>query len=143
MEYCTKCGAVIPEGSKFCPKCGQPVEYEERVYEPEVTGPVRPTSRAPAPGPTSDATGAIVVGVLALVFACLFFPIGCCLGIVALAMGSSANSRGAPNAMVAIVLGVIAVILAILVFVVAFYYVSTFYPLFISSLVGSAEPWVF
>ncbi len=23
--FCTNCGAKLPEGSKFCPKCGKPV----------------------------------------------------------------------------------------------------------------------
>lgn len=28
MAYCTKCGAKIPEGSKFCPNCGAPVNTD-------------------------------------------------------------------------------------------------------------------
>lgn len=27
MEYCRKCGAEMPNGAKFCPKCGTNVEH--------------------------------------------------------------------------------------------------------------------
>jgi hypothetical protein len=130
MQYCSKCGTEIPEGSRFCPKCGQPVEYAERVYEPEVRESVRPTARTPAAPVGSDATGAIVVGVLALVLGCIIWPIGCCLGIVAIAMGSSAQGRGAPNAGVAIALGVVALIIAIVSFVFVFYIMSLMLPFY-------------
>ena len=26
--FCTKCGAPLPEGTKFCPACGMPVEVK-------------------------------------------------------------------------------------------------------------------
>jgi hypothetical protein len=126
MEYCSKCGTQIPEGSRFCPKCGQPVEYAERVYEPEVQESVRSTPRTPAAPAAADATGALVVGILALVCGCIIWPVGCCLGIVAIAMGSSAQHRGAPNAGVAIALGVVALIIAIVSFALVFYVLSQF-----------------
>ncbi len=31
--YCTKCGSFIPEGTKFCPVCGTPVETETPVTD--------------------------------------------------------------------------------------------------------------
>jgi len=29
--YCSKCGEELPEGTKFCPKCGTPVKLEARA----------------------------------------------------------------------------------------------------------------
>lgn len=29
--YCSKCGEKLPEGTKFCPKCGTPVKLEARA----------------------------------------------------------------------------------------------------------------
>lgn len=29
--YCSKCGEKLPEGTKFCPKCGTPVELEAKA----------------------------------------------------------------------------------------------------------------
>lgn len=128
MEYCSKCGTQIPEGSRFCPKCGQPVEYTEKVYEPEVQESVRSTPRAPAGPVAADATGALVVGILGIVLSCIIWPIGCCLGIIAIAMGSSAQNRGAPNAGAAIAVGVVAVIVAIINLALVFYILSYFLP---------------
>ena len=120
VEYCSKCGAEIPEGSKFCPKCGQPVEYPERVYEPEVVGPARSTSRrAPGPGTTESASGAVTIGIIGLVLACCIPLIGCILGIIAIVMGSSASHRGASNASTAMTIGAIAIVLAIVVEVIS------------------------
>jgi hypothetical protein len=31
---CSKCGAKIPKGAKYCPQCGEPVEIEEIVVTP-------------------------------------------------------------------------------------------------------------
>ncbi len=131
MEYCSKCGAQIPEGSRFCPKCGKPVEYTERVYEPEVQESVRTAPRTPAGRqPTETAGGALAVGVLSLFFIFFFLPVGCILGIVALAMGSAASNRGASGAGAAMALGLVSIILGILLLVFAFFVLSSFYYLF-------------
>ena len=38
MPYCSKCGAELDEGTKFCPSCGAAVGVEERVMpRPRVT----------------------------------------------------------------------------------------------------------
>lgn len=127
MEYCSKCGAEIPEGSKFCPKCGQPVEYAERVYEPEVQESVRHTPRpTPSPGTTESASGAITIGVLGLICAFFIPIIGCILGIVAIAMGSSASNRGVPSAGTAVALGVVALVIAIVGWLLTVAFLSTF-----------------
>ena len=45
MPYCKKCGAELPEGAKFCPKCGTAVLMEEVP-----TVPIAPAApEAPAP----------------------------------------------------------------------------------------------
>ena len=41
MSFCTKCGTQIPEGSKFCPGCGSPLE-EPAKQEEKVTPEVQP-----------------------------------------------------------------------------------------------------
>ena len=33
VNYCGKCGNVIPNGFVFCPKCGTEVKYAEAVRE--------------------------------------------------------------------------------------------------------------
>lgn len=36
MSYCSKCGAQIPEGAKFCPKCGKEVfTTPQAQYQPQ------------------------------------------------------------------------------------------------------------
>ena len=45
MPYCKKCGTELPEGAKFCPKCGTAVLMEEAP-----TVPIAPAApEAPAP----------------------------------------------------------------------------------------------
>jgi uncharacterized RDD family membrane protein YckC len=29
--YCSKCGEELPDGTKFCPKCGAPVKFEAKA----------------------------------------------------------------------------------------------------------------
>ncbi len=125
MEYCSKCGAEIPEGSRFCPKCGQPVEYPEREYG--VQEPVRSTSRpTPSTGTAESASGAIAIGAIGLVFACLIPLVGCILGIAAIAMGSSASNRGVPSAGTAVALGAVALVIAMLFWLLALLVVVPF-----------------
>jgi hypothetical protein len=129
MEYCSKCGAEIPEGSRFCPKCGQPVVFTERVYEPEVQETVRTPPRTPAGSQsTESAGGALALGIIGIIVGSLFIPcVGCILGIVAVSMASSANKRGAPNARAALALGWISIVVSLLMWAYAFYVLSSFY----------------
>jgi hypothetical protein len=129
MEYCSKCGAQIPEGSMFCPKCGQPVKYTERVYEPEVQQSVRTAPPTPAGSqPTESAGGALALGIIGIIVGFLFIPcVGCILGIVAVSMGSSASKRGASNAGAAVALGWVSVIVSLLMWAYTFYVLSQFY----------------
>lgn len=47
--FCSKCGAQIEDGTKFCPKCGQPAET---ATAPEsATAPASEPVSAPAPAP--------------------------------------------------------------------------------------------
>ena len=40
MAYCRECGAALPEGTKFCPECGAPVEsVPMRSIEPQIEYP--------------------------------------------------------------------------------------------------------
>ena len=44
MSFCGNCGAQIPDGTKFCPECGQKVA----VQQPAPVEPVQPAYEAPA-----------------------------------------------------------------------------------------------
>ena len=67
--FCSKCGAQIEDGTKFCPKCGQPAET---ATAPEsATAPASEPVSAPAPAPAPAAApkkpknlGLIIAGAL-------------------------------------------------------------------------------
>ena len=54
MNYCSKCGSVIPEGVSFCPKCGMPVGQSankataQMPARPQMPKPARPQMPQPA-----------------------------------------------------------------------------------------------
>ena len=43
MAFCSKCGTQVNDGTKFCPKCGNPMEnsasspngYQQQAYQPQ------------------------------------------------------------------------------------------------------------
>ena len=39
MKHCTNCGAQIPDGTKFCPECGQPIPAEPAFTAPQPSEP--------------------------------------------------------------------------------------------------------
>lgn len=78
-EYCT-CGAKLPEGARFCHKCGRPLfPLPEVEAEPSVQGPLEPPL-VPSPQPPARTSvgfrnpGAVRVGMLvASAISLLFF----------------------------------------------------------------------
>ncbi len=64
MGYCSKCGAFIPEGSAFCPKCGAPASSEG------------------SPPPPPNPAGATSAGMSSNVAGALSYLVGFITGIV-------------------------------------------------------------
>ena len=86
--FCQNCGTQLPEGVKFCPECGAPVEiidplrneptveepvvaaapiYEQPVYETPVQQPIVQSS----PEAQALSTPILIFGILGLSFACI------------------------------------------------------------------------
>ena len=86
--FCQNCGTLLPEGVKFCPECGAPVEitepvrdmptveepvvaaapiYEQPVYETPVQQPIVQSS----PEAQALSTPILIFGILGLSFACI------------------------------------------------------------------------
>ena len=66
MSFCSKCGAQIADGSKFCPSCGNatetPVAPQQSVSQqsaptPQQSEPATPPPPSPAPAPAATAGG--------------------------------------------------------------------------------------
>src|SRR5215208_3125836 len=47
MSYCAKCGAPLPPGAQFCPRCGTPLAAAPPA--PVAPAPVAPPPVAPVP----------------------------------------------------------------------------------------------
>jgi hypothetical protein len=63
-SFCTHCGAVIPEGSKFCPDCGTSIDGSENPYAYE--------SHQSTPGGLDSTRILILIyGVIATIFGLL------------------------------------------------------------------------
>ncbi len=83
--FCSKCGATLPEGSRFCNACGQAVGGQPVSIS---VPPVAPSAvMEPAPGaPTSGkALASMIIGIFGL----LFFPIA----IAAIILGHMSRSE--------------------------------------------------
>lgn len=56
MSFCSKCGAKIADGSKFCPSCGNateaPVAPQQPTPAPQQAAPTTPPPPSPAPTAT-------------------------------------------------------------------------------------------
>ena len=147
---CSKCGAEIPDGSKFCPVCGVSFDvaaapqYQQPQPQPQfqqaAPGYQQPVYQQPQPAVAPDgkpmrskgiAIAALVVGILAGVF-CWFVPIlGPVLGIVAIILGAlGIRSEAKGMAIAGLVIGIVALIVGIIVtivWIVALSAVSTIY----------------
>ncbi|MBR3196533.1 MAG: zinc ribbon domain-containing protein [Clostridia bacterium] len=85
--YCRSCGAQLPEGARFCLKCGTPQDstaqsepFVPRQYAPAPPPPVEynapyepPKSAEPAAAENSAATKGLVFGILAFCFISILF----------------------------------------------------------------------
>jgi uncharacterized membrane protein len=49
MAFCEKCGAALPEGTRFCQKCGQPVSAPDTGASAGYTAPQQPQQNNAAP----------------------------------------------------------------------------------------------
>lgn len=82
--FCSKCGAPLPEGSRFCNACGQAVTVQPVTRATQV--PVQPIVATPAAdAPTS---GKALASMITGIFGLLFFP----LGILAIVLGHISRS---------------------------------------------------
>ena len=106
-QFCTKCGGSIPEGSAFCPNCGEPVaqaapqqpQYQQSVYQPQqpqYQQPAyqQPVYQQPAYQPTANVgpqPNLLVFGILSLVFEVI---VGIILGAIGRSKGKAYIAQG-------------------------------------------------
>ena len=94
-QFCTKCGGSIPEGSAFCPNCGEPVaqaapqqpQYQQPAYQ-------QPVYQQPAYQPTANVgpqPNLLVFGILSLVFEVI---VGIILGAIGRSKGKAYIAQG-------------------------------------------------
>ena len=87
--FCSKCGAAIPDTSRFCDHCGQPVPGQSA---PQPSQPVAQTPVPPPPAPypvaeqtSGKALASMITGIFGLLF---FFP-----AIAAIILGHISRSE--------------------------------------------------
>lgn len=95
-QFCTKCGGVVPEGSAFCPNCGEPVAQAAQPQQPQYQQPAyqQPVYQQPVYQPTAN-VGAqpnlLVFGILSLVFSVV---VGIILGAIGRSKGKAYIAQG-------------------------------------------------
>jgi hypothetical protein len=118
---CPNCGQDAPDGAAFCPYCAAPLQSGTIPGQPAPA----PVYGAPfAPTRTSGmAIGGLVVGILAVVLSCLFWPVGAVLSLAGLILSilglnevkKQVGVQGKEMAIIGIVLSTLGLLLAILV----------------------------
>lgn len=103
---CKQCNTEVPDGVKFCPSCGAPIEGEAKEAE-QAAGPMTlpdtGQSAPPTSGPSSappkknngKAIASLVLGILAVltIFTGIGAIIGLVLGIVGIVLGINAKKE--------------------------------------------------
>ena len=134
MAFCSNCGAEIPEGSKFCQKCGAPVSgteagqsqqggsqqsYRQATRDDSQQTPAYSSNTGSEQG-HGLAVGSLVCGIIGVV--CWFFGYGSflsiILGIIGLVLAGNAKKAGNDEGMrtAGFVLSLIGLIGGIIVF---------------------------
>ena len=122
---CRKCGAFFPEGARFCPYCGAPLESEAAPSAPrqdspwqqpgagQFPQPVQPLQDGPARPGKAKRPAAQVLGIVCIVFATLIPAAALACSIPGLVMAVK-EQKGAAGASVPLVLNIVALGLAAL-----------------------------
>jgi M penetrans paralogue family 26 len=83
---CPKCEKTNRRAAKFCANCGNPLT--QAPQEEVAPQPILPVQQRPLP----NATAVLVLGIISIVGCFCYGIVGTVLGIIALALASSANT---------------------------------------------------
>lgn len=98
--FCAKCGKQIPENTKFCVNCGEPVGQDNQSHQ--VIGQSGQPNQVIINTGNGQGSGlavaSLVCGILSMVFCCVSF-LGLILGVLAVVFGvivlvSGSNGKG-------------------------------------------------
>ncbi|MCC6094183.1 MAG: zinc-ribbon domain-containing protein [Eubacterium sp.] len=120
MAFCKKCGNELPDGTKFCPKCGAPVDEHPEAGTGSANQPTGTDINAThEDGAHGQALGSLICGIVGVVM--WFFGYSCIvsviLGIVGIVLAENAKKSGNLEGMrtAGFVLSVIALIVGVIV----------------------------
>ena len=96
-QFCARCGGAIPEGSAFCPNCGEPVAQTAQPQQPQYQQPAyqQPVYQQPVYQQTANVgpqPNLLVFGILSLVFDWIF--VGIILGAIGRSKGKAYIAQG-------------------------------------------------